>query len=94
MPSADLLTFLVCPENRSPLTVADESLLGELNAAARAGLLKNRAGQTVEFPLEGALVRADRTVAYPVVDRIPLMLVDEGIPLSQFSASQGAGQKS
>ncbi len=85
MAPADPLSFLVCPESRMALVVADQTLLESMNTAARAGLLKNRAGQAVGYPLEGALVRTDRMVAYPVVDRIPLMLIDEGIPLSQLA---------
>jgi hypothetical protein len=30
-------------------------------------------------------------MAYPVVDRIPLMLIDEGIPLWQIGAAKPAG---
>jgi uncharacterized protein YbaR (Trm112 family) len=74
-----------CPENRSKLALADESLLNRLNAAVRAGKLKNRAGQAVPEPLDGALVREDQQVAYPIMDDIPILLIDEGIAMNQLS---------
>ncbi len=86
MASPDLLKILICPENRSSLSLADEKLLGELNAAAKAGRLKNRAGEAAPCPLGAALVRTDRAVAYPIVDGIPLLLVDQGILLDQLDA--------
>jgi len=87
MAASELLRILLCPENRSPLAPADEKLLGELNAAAQAGQLMNRSGQPAPYPLAGALVRDDRAVAYPIVDGIPLMLVDEGILLDQLAGA-------
>ena len=76
-----LLKTLVCPENHTPLQLADESLLGRLNKAIAAGLVKNRAGQTIEKPLRSGLVRKDQAVLYPILDDIPVLLVDEGILL-------------
>ncbi len=80
-----LLDLLVCPDDHSRLVYADAPLLARLNAAVAHRTLKNRAGQTLERPLEAALVRADATLAYPVIDEIPRMLVDEAIPLSQLN---------
>lgn len=80
-----LLKMLVCPETRLPLVPADPELMNRLNQAITEGLLKNRGGQTVRGLLQGGLVREDRAVLYPVIDGIPVMLVDEGIPLAHFS---------
>jgi uncharacterized protein YbaR (Trm112 family) len=79
-----LLEILVCPENRTPLATADEELVAKLNRSIGAGKVKNRLGQTVETELEEGLVREDRLLLYPVVDGIPVMLVDEAIPLEQI----------
>jgi uncharacterized protein YbaR (Trm112 family) len=81
-----LLELLVCPDDRSTLTYADTPLLDRLNAAIGRRALKNRAGQTLDRPLDAALVRADAVLAYPVIDDIPLMLIDEAIPLAQLGS--------
>ena len=83
----EILDLLVCPEDHSRLQLADSQLLARLNAAIAAGRLKNRAGTVLSRQLEGALVRADRSLAYPVLDDIPQMLVDEAIPLAQLEAA-------
>ena len=77
-----LLKTLVCPENHVPLQLADERLLGRLNQAIAAGSLKNRAGKTIEKPLHGGLVREDQAVLYPILDDIPVLLINEGILLT------------
>jgi len=79
----ELLKMLVCPEDRTSVSVASSELMAKLNRAIAAGRLANKAGRKVETPLDGGLVRADRAVLYPIVDEIPMMLVDEGIPLDQ-----------
>lgn len=79
--SPDLLEILRCPEDRTPLREADAALVGRINEAIRAGKLVNKAGQPVTEPVEGALVREDGEVAYPVRDEIPVMLVDEQLAL-------------
>jgi uncharacterized protein YbaR (Trm112 family) len=83
MVSKELLDILVCPEHRTPLSPADERLLAAVNRAVAAGSLKNRGGDRVEKAIEEGLVRDDRAVLYPVIDGIPIMLVDEAIPLDQ-----------
>jgi uncharacterized protein YbaR (Trm112 family) len=76
-----LLDILVCPENKTPLTLAGDELVAKLNRAVASGELRNRAGEVVAEPLEGGLVREDGTLLYPIRDGIPVMLVDEAIPL-------------
>lgn len=77
----ELLDLLVCPENKTPLEPADDELVGRLNRAIAAGELKNRAGEPLKEPIQGGLVREDGTLLYPVVEDIPVLLVDEAIPL-------------
>lgn len=84
MISKELLDILVCPERRTALEVADQDLVAALNRAVSDGRLKNRAGDRVEKPLDGGLVRDDRAVVYPIIDGIPIMLIDEAIPLEQL----------
>jgi uncharacterized protein len=87
--SPEFLAMIRCPENRSPLALADEALVARLNQAVAAGTLKNRAGQPVAEPLDGGLIRQDGTIAYPIVDGFPVLLVDEGIPLAQLGLDRG-----
>jgi uncharacterized protein YbaR (Trm112 family) len=84
MLSAEFLAMLRCPENHSSLSMGDSTLAARLNEAVSAGRLKNRAGQRVEKRLDGVLLRADGQVAYPIIDEIPILLVDEGILVSEI----------
>ena len=78
-----LLDILVCPETKQPLRVADADLLSAVNSAIEAGSVSNRGGAPVNAPLVEALVREDGAFLYPVRDDIPIMLIDESIPLPQ-----------
>ena len=80
----DLLEILVCPQDHSPLCVADSDLLARLNQAVATRKIVNRGGQVLENPLQGGLVRQDKTLLYPIVDDIPVLLVDDAIALDQI----------
>jgi uncharacterized protein len=82
-----LLAFLVCPETRTPLHVAEAGLIAHVNELAAQGRLENRRGQVLENPIDGGLVRADGRLLFPIVDGIPLMLIDEAIPLDDVRIS-------
>ncbi len=86
MITQELLAILVCPENRTPLALADESLLGKLNQAIASRRLTNSAGEPITEKLSAALLREDGAIAYPIVDRIPILLVEAGIPLAQLTS--------
>lgn len=81
MVDPELLEILVCPEDKTPVRPADPPLIDKLNAAIRAGRVKNRGGETVEQEVTEGLIRADNQYLYPVRDDIPIMLIDEAIPL-------------
>lgn len=83
----DLLEILVCPETKQSLSEADGRLVALLNEAIERGEVQNRAGEALGAPVDGGLVREDRQVLYPIRDRIPVMLIDEAIPLGGWSAS-------
>jgi uncharacterized protein YbaR (Trm112 family) len=76
-----LLEILACPEDKTPVTLADEAVVAQVNDAIRRGQLKNRGGSGVSDPIEGGLVRADGKWLYPIRDEIPVMLIDEAIAL-------------
>lgn len=78
-----LLDILVCPETKQSLRVADAAVLAAVNASISGGTATNRGGEPVKANLREALVREDGSVLYPVRDDIPIMLIDESIPLPQ-----------
>jgi uncharacterized protein YbaR (Trm112 family) len=82
MIDAELLKIMCCPETRQELRLAEPAVIEKLNGQVAAGALKNRAGQPVQEKIEGGLIRADGKVLYPIRRNIPVMLVDEGIPLA------------
>lgn len=81
----DLLAILCCPETKQPVRIADEVLVRKLNDAVARGALLNKAKKPVTEPLTGGLIRADGQVLYPIRESIPVMLIEEGIPLSEIS---------
>ena len=85
MVDPQLLEILVCPDTRQPIHEADPDLVRRLNAAIAGGSVKNRAGEVVRDAVEGALVREDGKVAYPVREGIPIMLIDEAIGLADLA---------
>lgn len=77
----ELLEILACPENKTPVRLAESTEIEALNERIRDGGVKNRGGDSVAEPLEAGLVREDGKFLYPIRDEIPIMLIDEAIPL-------------
>jgi len=82
MVNPELLKILCCPETHQSLQEITTERVEELNRQIAAGTLKNRAGKIVTAKLSGGLVRSDGKYLYPIRDQIPIMLVDEALPLS------------
>ena len=61
--------------------MASGDVVEETNAAIRAGRLQNRAGRPVEQAIDGGLVRERGDILYPIHDGIPVLLIEEAIPL-------------
>ena len=80
-----LLDILVCPENKAAVKLVDDEALAKINDAIQAKTLKNRAGETIEESIDGGLLREDGVYLYPIRDDIPIMLIDESIPMDQLS---------
>lgn len=84
--SKDLLAILCCPETKQPVVIADPALVKKLNEAVARGALLNKGQQPVVEQLEDGLVRTDLKIFYPIRENIPVMLIEEGIPLDQITA--------
>jgi uncharacterized protein YbaR (Trm112 family) len=79
----DLLAILCCPETKLDVSLADDALISKINDAVSQGILKNKAQKPVTELLDGGLIRADKKILYPIREDIPVMLIEEGIPLEQ-----------
>jgi uncharacterized protein YbaR (Trm112 family) len=78
----DLLAILACPDTRQPLALAGGEVIERINSAIRAGTQKNVGGALVDTALEAGLVREDGARVYPIRDGIPVLLSEEGLPVS------------
>jgi uncharacterized protein YbaR (Trm112 family) len=82
-----LLEILVCPDSRQAVREAPAALVVRVNSAIAGGRLSNRGGEPVREPIEGGLVREDGIWLYPVREGIPIMLIDEAIPLEGLESA-------
>jgi len=77
-----LLSVIACPETRQDLELAEPGLVQRINSLIEKGELLSRSKQKVTEKIDGGLVRKDdRKYLYPIRDEIPILLVDESIPL-------------
>jgi len=81
---AKLLEIICCPESRQGLHLLGEEALNELNSLQSQNKLKHRNGESVSYSFTGALCREDKQLIYPIREDIPVLLVDEGIPVEQL----------
>jgi uncharacterized protein len=86
----DLLKILCCPETHQELRLAEPAVIEKLNVQIAAGTLTNRGSKVVNEKIEGGLIRADGKLLYPIRRNLPIMLVDEGIPLAGYTKSPAA----
>ena len=77
----ELLKILCCPETHQEGRPAEPAVIDKRNQQIASGALKNRAGQLVQEQVEGGVGRADGRFLYPIRRNLPVMLVDEGLPL-------------
>lgn len=73
--------ILCCPENGTPLAMAEQALVDQVNKQIAAGKLQNAGGSQIETRLDGGLIREDGARLYPIIEGIPVLLIDEAILL-------------
>ncbi len=78
-----LLEIMCCPETHQPLAKAGVELIDDLNQRIQAGTLVDRVDEKVTEPIGGGLIREDGKILFPIRQDIPVMLIDQGIPLGQ-----------
>lgn len=86
MVDQELLSILVCPENKTPVKLADQATIDRINGAIAGGTLKNRSGEVVDTAIDGGLLREDGAYLYVIREDIPVMLIDEAIPMDQLAS--------
>ena len=79
-----LIDILRCPQDRTRVSAATPEMVARINRAIGAGAAQNLAGERLEKPLDGGLIREAGDILYPIVDRIPVMLPDEAIDLGPY----------
>ena len=84
MISQDLLDILCCPETKENVAPAEQGLVDKINAQIAGGGIKNRASQPVSEKIDAGLLRKDQKYLYPIREDIPIMLIDEALPMEQF----------
>ena len=80
----DLLAILCYPETKQVMDLADASLIQKVNAAISKGHVRNKGNRLLIGQIEGGLMREDQKILYPIRERIPVMLIEEGIPMEQI----------
>lgn len=77
----ELLDILVCPETRERVELANAELVEKVNQGIKDGSIRTRSGDTPANAITAGLLRHDGKILYPVVDDIPIMLIDEALVL-------------
>ena len=78
---SELLAILRCPETRQELRLAELPLLERLNRQITEAALRDRGGRPLAEALEAGLIRVDGKFLYPIRRGVPVMLIDEAVPL-------------
>lgn len=84
MVDQELLSILVCPENKTPVHLVEQALVDQINSVIAAGSLKTRSGDVIDTAIDGGLLREDGAYLYVIREDIPVMLIDESIPMDQI----------
>ena len=77
----ELINDLCCPETKQRVHLADGALIASLNDRISGGKVRNRSGQPIAEKIDAGLLREDGKFLYPIRRNIPIMLIDEAIPL-------------
>ncbi len=82
-----LLEILACPRCKGDLQLADKAALEQLNQRLRSQITGTSSGMTQSISktaMEAAFICNRCCVAFPVIDGIPDMVLEDAIPLSTW----------
>lgn len=82
MISEEVLSILVCPKTKESLSLASSEESKRINDAVNKRTLSTVEGRQLVEAFDGYLIRVDRKLVYPIKEGIPVLLQEEGIPLS------------
>jgi len=77
----ELLAILCCPETKVDVNMAEAGLIDIINSKIEEGNFFNRGGDKINKKIDGGLIRADKKYLYPIREDIPIMLIDDAIPV-------------
>ena len=77
--SDELLNILVCPETKQQVSLISDQDLARINSLISEGKLLKKSGAKAEEALIAGLLREDRKVLYPIIEGIPVMLIEESL---------------
>ena len=75
--------MLRCPTDRTPLAIADEELVNQLNAGIGRGEVRDRADQKVHEIIESGLITESGDWVYPIRGGIVTLVADQAISTHQ-----------
>ncbi len=81
-------SFLICPETKQELGLAPKEVLRLINDKIRRKALIDQDGKIVRKILNGALIRKDRQLLYPIREGLPIMLAGDAIDLFQIGVRE------
>lgn len=82
MISEELLNVIACPETKEDLVIADSDLVGKINSLIEKEQLVSRNKQKVTEIIDAGLIQKEtQEYLYPIRNDIPILLMDESIPL-------------
>ncbi len=84
MISEEILSILVCPKTKERLILAKDSEVKKINDEITKNKVVNMEGRILKNAMDGFLITENGALAYPVQDGIPVLLIEEGIPLSEL----------
>jgi uncharacterized protein YbaR (Trm112 family) len=77
----EFLKLLRCPRTHKPLRPASAAELADLNQRITQRTLVDTSGRAREQPVVEGLVPEGEPVLYPIEEGIPILLIDDALPL-------------